>query len=102
MGLTGTHPKAASAWPGTIKYDLFSMQDTVRAPDGRGLAYYEASKQGAITLQTWDYGTTLDGRGATEETAGGYSCNACHDRTGMNGKDTCGTGGCHSHGGGKF
>lgn len=96
------HPKAASQWPGTIKYDLFSLQDTVRIPDGRGISYYEVNNKGQVTLQTWDYGLTLDGRNATEETAGGYFCNTCHDRTGMNGKSTCGSSGCHSHGGGKF
>jgi hypothetical protein len=96
------HPKAAGEWPGTVAYDLFSLQDTVRAPDGRGMAYWEdVSVMGQTTRQYfWDYGLTEDdSRAVTEPTAGGYYCNTCHDRRGMNGKNTCGASGCHRHGG---
>ena len=35
----------------------------------------------------------------TEANWGGWYCNVCHDRRGMNGKQTCGSSGCHRHGG---
>jgi hypothetical protein len=48
----------------------------------------------------WDYGLMEDdSRLVTEADAGGYYCNVCHDRRGMNGKNTCGSSGCHRHGG---
>ena len=97
------HPKAASEWPGALKYDYFSLQDTVRAPDGRGIYYSQIEGTGMATYTAiyWDYGLTEDDSKASagEDAYGGYFCNVCHDRRGMNGKNTCGSSGCHRHGG---
>ncbi len=94
------HPKAT--WPGAIRNDFFSLVDTVRAPDGRGMAYWEDISSMGNTTRTvfWDYGLSEDEpRVLGEDAYGGYYCNTCHDRRGMNGKDTCGSSGCHKHGG---
>ena len=94
------HPKTAAQWPGTVKFDFFSLQDTVRHPDGRGIAYWQVAGSGMSTYiqEYWDYGLSEDS-GVTEANAGGWYCNVCHDRRGMNGNNTCGSSGCHRHGG---
>ncbi len=99
------HPKAATDWPGTYKYDLLSYQDSVRLSDGRALAYpidIVDGRMGNPSVYTgvWDFGLTDDFAPPTVEAAGGFTCNACHARENMNTKtEGCATGGgCHSHG----
>ncbi|HSM04538.1 MAG TPA: cytochrome c3 family protein [Longimicrobiales bacterium] len=97
------HPKAASEWPGpAARFDLFSMQDSIRLTDGRAVAYWEprSSMGNSWTAVLWDYGMSADvSSDFTDETTGGWFCNTCHDRRGMNGKTGgCGSGNCHFHG----
>ena len=104
--MSPTAPEGGLEWAAghTVTYDFFSLQDTVRAPNGLGMAYWEDISSMGNTTRTifWDYGLSEDdSRSATlvEANAGGYYCNTCHDRRGMNGKNTCGSSGCHRHGG---
>lgn len=100
------HPKAADEWPGPVAvFDFFSLQDSIRLSDGRAVAYSEPrSSMGSSWIAViWDYGmsadTTGDPRENTGPTTGGFFCNTCHNRRGMNGKTGgCGSGNCHYHG----
>lgn len=98
------HPKAATDWPGTHKYDLLSYQDSMRLSDGRAIAYPIDISMGSPIVYTgvWDYGLIEDSSdpNSSDETRGGFLCNSCHAKTAMNSKGAgCATsGGCHSHG----
>lgn len=97
------HPKPpgeyAAAHGDTLRYDFFGFVDTVRTKNGLPLSWSEFNAQGNPTSYTFDYGLTVDARADADPwDAGGYFCNSCHDRDGMNGRDTCGGSGCHAHG----